>query len=284
MTKMPDLMLLHCCITEPQLCSIERWILACATDETKLWLIPSVKQHRNPCSGSPAVYLNSNMRHNWSVKNAIDCQFVSQVERKYKMHFWQFIESIKSPEQGYQHYFTDVTNQVKINHLSVMQCRLVNPFYKWFLKQKQSKKQNGQCHWLTDWWWRSTCGHPQLGLQCEVHIVEFWATPQLIRDRFRWHFQLRIITNIKFLYMKGWVEIKIRTRFTMLLQGSRNGEVIGMGSIQSPQVLMCDDLVVGSVLSYPVFILQYFSFTMLWWLVCFRRVTGVHTKPKLTSD
>ena len=42
----------------------------------------------------------------------------------------------------------------------------------------------------------------------------------------------------------------------MLLQGSRNGEVIGMVSIQSPQVLMCDDLVVGSVLSYPVFILQ----------------------------
>ena len=40
------------------------------------------------------------------------------------------LKGVKSPEQGYRHYFTDVTNQVKINHLSVMQCRLVNPFYK----------------------------------------------------------------------------------------------------------------------------------------------------------
>ena len=36
-----------------------------------------------------------------------------------------------------------------------------------------------------------------------------------------------------------------------------------MGSIQSPQVLMCDDLVVGSVPRHPVYILHYFSFTML---------------------
>ena len=95
--------------------------LACAKDETKLWLISSAKQRQNPWSGSQAVYQNLSMQHNWSVKNAIDCQFVSQVERKYKTHFWQFIESINSPEQGYWHYFTDVTNQVKSNYLSVMQ-------------------------------------------------------------------------------------------------------------------------------------------------------------------
>ena len=58
------------------------------------------------------------------------------------------------------------------------------------------------------------------------------------------------------------MEIKIRTWFTKLLQGSRNGEVIGMGSIQSPQVLMCDDLVVGPVPSYPV------SFSTIFHLLC----------------
>ena len=31
------------------------------------------------------------------------------------------LKGVKSPEQGYRHYFTDVTNQVKINHVSVMQ-------------------------------------------------------------------------------------------------------------------------------------------------------------------
>ena len=30
--------------------------VACATDETKLCLSPSVKQRRNPCSGFPPVY------------------------------------------------------------------------------------------------------------------------------------------------------------------------------------------------------------------------------------
>ena len=30
--------------------------LACATDETKLWSIPSAKQCQNPCSGPPPVY------------------------------------------------------------------------------------------------------------------------------------------------------------------------------------------------------------------------------------
>ena len=45
--------------------------LACATDETKLWLSPSVKQHRNPRSGLPPVYQDFNMHHDWPGKNAI---------------------------------------------------------------------------------------------------------------------------------------------------------------------------------------------------------------------
>ena len=46
--------------------------LACAADKTKLCrLSPFAKQHRNPCSGLPAVYQDLSTRHDWSVKNAI---------------------------------------------------------------------------------------------------------------------------------------------------------------------------------------------------------------------
>ena len=45
--------------------------LACATDETKLWLSPSAKQRRNPCSRPPPVYQDLNTRHDWPVKRAI---------------------------------------------------------------------------------------------------------------------------------------------------------------------------------------------------------------------
>ena len=40
-------------------------------DEMKLWLIPSVKQCRNPCSGLPAVYPDLSMRHDWPVKKGL---------------------------------------------------------------------------------------------------------------------------------------------------------------------------------------------------------------------
>ena len=42
--------------------------VACAVDETKLWLSPSEKQRRNPCSGRP-VYQDLSKRHDWLVKN-----------------------------------------------------------------------------------------------------------------------------------------------------------------------------------------------------------------------
>ena len=37
--------------------------LACATDETKLWLSPCAKQLWNPCSGPPPVYQDFSMLH-----------------------------------------------------------------------------------------------------------------------------------------------------------------------------------------------------------------------------
>ena len=45
--------------------------LACAADKTKLCrLSPFAKQHRNPCSGPPALYQDLSTRRDWSVKNA----------------------------------------------------------------------------------------------------------------------------------------------------------------------------------------------------------------------
>ena len=41
--------------------------LACATEETKLWLSPSAKQRRNPCSGLPPVYQDLSTRYDWPV-------------------------------------------------------------------------------------------------------------------------------------------------------------------------------------------------------------------------
>ena len=45
--------------------------VASATDETKLWLSPSAKQHRNSCSGPAPVYQDLSMCHDRPVKKAI---------------------------------------------------------------------------------------------------------------------------------------------------------------------------------------------------------------------
>ena len=47
--------------------------VTCTTDETKLWLSPSAKQRKNPCSWSPPVFqhLSTGTRHDWPVKKAI---------------------------------------------------------------------------------------------------------------------------------------------------------------------------------------------------------------------
>ena len=39
------------------------------------------------------------------------CAFANQDDRKFEMLFWQIVESIGGPEQGYRHCFADVTNQ-----------------------------------------------------------------------------------------------------------------------------------------------------------------------------
>ena len=41
------------------------------TEETKLWLSPSVKERQNPWSGPPPVYKDLSTRHDWRVKKAI---------------------------------------------------------------------------------------------------------------------------------------------------------------------------------------------------------------------
>ena len=41
------------------------------TDEIKLWLTPSAKQRRNPCSGLPAVYQDLSTHYDWPVKKGL---------------------------------------------------------------------------------------------------------------------------------------------------------------------------------------------------------------------
>ena len=45
--------------------------IACVAHETKLWLSPSAKQRRNPCSRLPLVNQYLSTHHVWPVKNAI---------------------------------------------------------------------------------------------------------------------------------------------------------------------------------------------------------------------
>ena len=58
-------------------------------DEIKLWLTPSAKQRRNPCSGLPAVYPDLSTRHDWPVKKGLVLFVViaNQVEGEFEMHF-----------------------------------------------------------------------------------------------------------------------------------------------------------------------------------------------------
>ena len=46
-------------------------MVASTTDETEIWLSLSAKQCWNPCSGSPPVYQDLSMHHDWLVKKAI---------------------------------------------------------------------------------------------------------------------------------------------------------------------------------------------------------------------
>ena len=95
-------------------------------DEIKLWLTPSAKQHRNPCSGLPAVYPDLSTRHNWPVKKGL-C-FVCRDRQS----GWRGIRNALlvirwgrwGPEQGSLRCFADSTNQSLV--IVCTQARNVN--------------------------------------------------------------------------------------------------------------------------------------------------------------
>ena len=55
----------------PIVINSSRNIVACDTDETKLWFSQSAKQCQNPWSGSPPEYKDLRACHDWPVKKAI---------------------------------------------------------------------------------------------------------------------------------------------------------------------------------------------------------------------
>ena len=57
------------CLEQSVFLILIHWIMiSLRTDEIKLWLTPSAKQRRNPCSGLPAVYPDLSTHHDWPVK------------------------------------------------------------------------------------------------------------------------------------------------------------------------------------------------------------------------
>ena len=82
------------------------------TDEIKLWLTPSAKQRRNPCSGLPAVYPDLSTRHDWPVKKGL-CFVCRDRQSGWRgiQNALPVIESVGGPEQGSLRCFADGTNQ-----------------------------------------------------------------------------------------------------------------------------------------------------------------------------
>ena len=62
-------------------------ICSLRADEIKLWLTPSAKQHRNPCSGIPAVYPDLSTRHDWPLKKAVVLFVVIANQVEFETHF-----------------------------------------------------------------------------------------------------------------------------------------------------------------------------------------------------
>ena len=73
--------------------SLSLSLLACPTDERKLWLRPSAKQCLNPSCGPPLVYQDLSTRHDWPVQKAI-VDLPSQIERKFETPSRYFVESV----------------------------------------------------------------------------------------------------------------------------------------------------------------------------------------------
>ena len=113
--------------------------VACAADETKLWLSPSVIQRPNPCSSHPPVYWDLSALHNWPVQNSI-VNFPIKV--KEIRNTLQVIRWCRwGPEQGYRCCFADVTNRgwipsagqasyPAVNYFSVKAQQWQNVLYK----------------------------------------------------------------------------------------------------------------------------------------------------------
>ena len=72
---------------------------ACVTDITKLLLSPSVKQHRNPCSGPPAEYQDLSKRHDWPVKKAI-FNFPMKIKQNLKCTFGNLLSPLGTQTIG----------------------------------------------------------------------------------------------------------------------------------------------------------------------------------------
>ena len=66
-----------------------RWDHSLRADEIKLWLTPSAKQRRNPCSGLPAVYPDLVRATIGQLKKAFVLFVViaNQVEGEFETHF-----------------------------------------------------------------------------------------------------------------------------------------------------------------------------------------------------
>ena len=72
---------------------------ACVTDTTKLLLSPSVKQHRNPCSGPPAEYQDLSKRYDWPVKKAI-VNFPMKIKQNLKCTFGNLLSPLGTQTIG----------------------------------------------------------------------------------------------------------------------------------------------------------------------------------------
>ena len=82
-------------------------------DEIKLWLTPSAKQRRNPCSGLAAVYPDLSTRHDWPVKKGL-CFVCRDRQSRWRgiRNALPVIRWVRwGPDQGSLRCFADGTNE-----------------------------------------------------------------------------------------------------------------------------------------------------------------------------
>ena len=84
--------------------------IACATGETNIWLSPSAKQRRNPCSGSPPVYQDLSTRHDWPVKKDM-LDLPIRMKGNSKRIFGDSLSPLEAQNKVSRCCFADVTNR-----------------------------------------------------------------------------------------------------------------------------------------------------------------------------